>query len=45
VVQQINFNDPLFKAGETGPSQDQIQALQKQARRAAESVGPFGSVF
>jgi flagellar operon protein len=45
VVQQINFNDPLFKAGETGPSQAQLQALQKQASRAAESVGPFDAVL
>jgi flagellar operon protein len=44
VVQQINFNDPL-KSVETVQNQAQLQILQQQASRAAETVQPFNAVL
>jgi len=45
VVQQVNFNDSAFKSVETAQTQAQLQVLQQQANRAAESVQPFESVL
>ncbi len=43
MVQQVNFNDALFKSVET--TQAQLQAMQQQASKAAEAVQPFESVL
>jgi flagellar operon protein len=40
VVQQINFNDP-HNAVENVQNQAQLQVMQQQASRAAETVQPF----
>jgi len=45
VVQQVNFNDPAFKSVDNVQSQAQLQILQQQASRAAETVQPFDSVL
>jgi len=45
VVQNVNFNDPMFKSAESVQSQAQLQMLQQQASRAAEAVLPFDSVL
>jgi flagellar operon protein len=45
VVQQVNFNDPLFKPADAVPSQAQLHVIQKQASKAAEAVQPFESVL
>ena len=45
MVQQVNFNDSAFKAPETVHTQAQLQVLQQQANRAAESVQPFESLL
>lgn len=45
MVQQVNFNDSAFKSVETAQTQAQLQVLQQQANRAAESVQPFESVL
>jgi flagellar operon protein len=45
VVQQVNFNDPMFKPAENVQSQAQLQVLQQQASRAAEAVQPFDAVL
>ena len=44
MVQQVNFNDP-FKPVETVQNQGQLQAIQQQAARAAETVQPFGAIL
>jgi len=44
VVQQVNFNDPM-KSVESVQNQAQLQMLQQQASRAAETVLPFDSVL
>jgi len=45
VVQQVNFNDPVFKAVENVQNQAQLQTIQQQASRAAEAVQPFDAVL
>jgi flagellar operon protein len=45
VVQQVNFNDPMFKPVEPAQNQAQLQAIQQQALKAAEAVQPFDAVF
>ncbi len=45
MVQQVNFNDPMFKPAENVQTQAQLQVLQKQASRAAEAVQPFDAVL
>jgi flagellar operon protein len=45
VVQQINFNDPVFKSVENVQNQAQLQAIQQQASRAVETVQPFDAVL
>jgi len=45
VVQQVNFNDPMFKSVETVQNQVQLQEMQQQAARAAQSVQPFDAVL
>ena len=45
MVQQVNFNDPSFKPVENVQSQAQLQLMQQQASRAAETVRPFDSVL
>jgi flagellar operon protein len=45
VVQQVNFNDPAFKAVENVQTQAQLQLMQQQASRAAETVNPFDAVL
>ena len=45
MVQQVNFNDPSFKPVENVQSQAQLQMMQQQASRAAETVRPFDSVL
>ena len=44
MVQQVNFNDP-FKPVEPVQNQAQLQAMQQQAARAAESVQPFDAIL
>ncbi len=44
MVQQVNFNDPM-KSVESVQNQAQLQMLQQQASRAAETVLPFDSVL
>lgn len=44
MVQQVNFNDPL-KAVENVQSQAQLQIMQQQASKAAETVRPFDAVL
>jgi len=45
VVQQVNFNDPVFKSVENVQNQAQLQAIQQQASRAVETVQPFDAVL
>jgi flagellar operon protein len=45
VVQQVNFNDPGFKPVENVQNQAQLQMMQQQASRAAETVRPFDAVL
>jgi flagellar operon protein len=45
VVQQVNFNDSSFKPIDTAQNQAQIQILQQQANKAAESVQSFNDVL
>lgn len=45
MVQQVNFNDPGFKPVENVQSRAQLQMMQQQASRAAETVRPFDSVL
>jgi flagellar operon protein len=45
VVQQVNFNDSSFKPIDTVQNQAQIQILQQQANKAAESVQSFNDVL
>jgi flagellar operon protein len=45
VVQQVNFNDPMLKTVESAQGQAQLQVMQQQAARAAETVQPFDSVL
>ena len=45
MVQQVNFNDSAFKSVENVQNQAQLQALQQQASRAAETVQPFDTVL
>jgi flagellar operon protein len=45
VVQQVNFNDPLMNSVENVQNQAQLQIMQQQASRAAETVQPFGSIL
>ena len=44
MVQQVNFNDPM-KAVEGVQNQAQLQLLQQQASRAADTVLPFDSIL
>jgi flagellar operon protein len=45
VVQQVNFNDASFKPMDSVQNQAQIQILQQQASKAAQSVQSFNDVF
>jgi flagellar operon protein len=45
VVQQVNFNDPHFNAVENVQTQAQLQIMQQQASRAAETVQPFDALL
>lgn len=45
MVQQVNFNDPVFKSVENVQNQAQLQIMQQQASRAAETVQPFDAVL
>lgn len=45
MVQQVNFNDPMFSPVESVQNQAQLQALQQQASKAAETVQPFDTVL
>jgi flagellar operon protein len=45
VVQQVNFNDSVFKSVENVQNQAQLQAIQQQASRAVETVQPFDAVL
>jgi flagellar operon protein len=45
VVQQVDFNDPLFKPLDGVQNQAHLQALQREAGRAAEAVRAFDSVL
>lgn len=45
MVQQVNFNDSSFKPIDTVQNQAQIQILQQQANKAAESVQSFNDVL
>ena len=45
MVQQVNFNDSSFKPIDTAQNQAQIQILQQQANKAAESVQSFNDVL
>jgi flagellar operon protein len=45
VVQQVNFNDSVFKSVENVQNQVQLQIMQQQASRAAETVQPFDAVL
>ena len=45
MVQQVNFNDPMLKTVESAQNQAQLQVMQQQAARAAETVQPFDSVL
>ncbi len=45
MVQQVNFNDPLLNTVENVQNQAQLQIMQQQASRAAETVQPFDSIL
>jgi len=45
VVQQINFNDPHFNGVENVQNQAQLQIMQQQASKAAQSVQPFDALL
>jgi flagellar operon protein len=45
VVQQVNFNDASFKPMDSAQNQAQIQILQQQANKAAQSVQSFNDVL
>ena len=45
MVQQVNFNDPMFNPAENVQNQAQLQAIQQQASKAAEAVQPFDAVL
>ncbi len=45
MVQQVNFNDASFKPMDSAQNQAQIQILQQQANKAAQSVQSFNDVL
>lgn len=45
MVQQVNFNDPHSNAVENVQSQAQLQIMQQQASRAAETAQPFDAIL
>jgi flagellar operon protein len=45
VVQPVSFNDAALKSVDSVQNQAQLQAMQQQAARAAESLQPFDTVL
>lgn len=45
MVQQVDFNDPLFKSLDGAQNQAHLQAIQREASRAAEAVRAFDTIL